>query len=215
MDKDKTPLLLLIGGASGSGKSTIAELLAEQVALDGITSALIRMDDYYPNNDYMPLEERGKINYDDPKIFDYNLLASNLEQLKGGKPIVKPKYDFENHTRKGSEEVKPSDLIILEGIYALYDQKIVGLSDYRIYVNTPLECCMTRRMRRDLVVRGRNPDEVITRLEKDVIPMFWEHVFKTKANAISIIEWDYSKTAAVDVIVGYVYKHFYGVKHQV
>lgn len=207
MSKDNQPFLMLIGGASGSGKTTISKLVVERVSPD-ISSAIISMDDYYPNNDSMPFEERCKINYDDPSIFDYELLASNLMNLRQGNKVIKPVYSFEKHTRlEQTEPVDPCQLIILEGIYALYDLRIREMSDYMVFVDTPVEECLLRRIERDCKERGRDISEVSWRLRNHVLPMYREHVMKTRWFANNILPWDYTNERAVDGLVGVV--HYY------
>ncbi|MBT7902910.1 uridine kinase [Candidatus Woesearchaeota archaeon] len=182
-------LLMLIGGASGSGKTTIAKNLVGQVSRE-IGAIHLSMDDWYPDNSHLSFEDRCKLNFDDPKIFDYDLLYRQLADLKRGRRIDKPIYSFEEHTRTDNVlEVEPCDLIILEGIYALFDPRIVKLADYAYFVDTPIEECVIRRMERDIAERGRDLKEVSGRLRRDVIPAYHKHVKLTANNAPYRIDW--------------------------
>jgi len=204
MGKEDKPMLMLMGGASGSGKTTIAELVISRVS-PYISSVMIKMDDYYPNNDALSFEDRCKINYDDPGIFDYELLYSNLSDLMHGREITKPVYCFEQHNRKKeSVHVGPCQFIMLEGIYALYDARIRDLATIKFYVDTPLEECMARRIERDCKERGRNVAEVIWRLRNHVLPMYEEHVIKTRKKSNFNIDWNDDKERVINGLVGIV-----------
>ena len=207
MGVDKT-LILLFGGASGSGKTTIAEMLMKLVP-ENISKVIISLDDYYPDNSKIPFKERCKINYDDPAIFDYALLADHLKKLKQGKSIQKPTYSFTEHTRTDKTElIEPVNLIIVEGLYTLFNKKVLEVADFKIYVDTPMWECALRRVMRDCQERGRDMDEVANRLRNDVVPMFYKHVYDTRKNADMMIEWSYYRHQSIDGLVRIIKSYF-------
>jgi uridine kinase len=169
---------ILIAGASGSGKTTLAERLSECLGRE--RSLIIALDSYYRDLSHLTICERERVNFDHPDALDLPLLNQNLLSLKNGERVKIPQYDFKLHTRSGySETHVHTDVVIVEGIYALYWPQIRMLGDHTVFIDTPLSICLSRRIERDQRERGRTYESIITQWERTVEPMFKEHALKT------------------------------------
>ena len=192
-------ILILIAGGTGAGKTTVTNEIVEE--LNGHVT-VINQDDYYKSYDDMPIEERKKINFDHPDAVDMNLLVLHLKRLLKGQSVPMPRYDFIKHKRKSVKEVvRPSKVIIMEGIMALEDERIRELASIKIYVESDDDIRFIRRLVRDVNERGRTVDDVIDQYLSTVKPMYHEFVKPTKRYADIIIPNDKSHSIAVDVIV--------------
>lgn len=192
-------ILILIAGGSGAGKTTVTNEIVEELH-ENVT--VINQDDYYKSFDDIPFEERKKINYDHPEAIDNNLLLLHLKRLLKGQSIPMPKYDYIKHKRKSVKEVvRPASIIILEGIFALEDEKIRNLASIKIYVESDDDIRFIRRMVRDVNERGRSVDDVIDQYLSTVKPMYHSFVKPTKRYADIIIPNDNSHSIAVDIII--------------
>lgn len=192
-------LLISIAGGTASGKTTVVSEIAKNFKKNEIS--LVCMDNYYKRRDDLSLEERKKINYDHPDAIDMELLKNDIKDLLNGKEIKMPIYDFKNHNRSDEfEVVKPSKVIILEGILALYDEEIRELSDLLIFVESEADIRFIRRLKRDIEERGRTVDGVIEQYLKTVKPMFEAYVLPTKRYADIIIPNNTKYKMAIDVI---------------
>jgi uridine kinase len=146
------------------------------------------MDNYYEDLGHVAFEERRSVNYDHPSAFEWPLLREQLERLLEGQPIEMPQYDFETHDRKAeTRRVEPTDVIILEGILALYDESINDMLDLRLYVETDADVRILRRIRRDVVDRKRDLEGVIEQYLSTVKPMHEQFIEPTKKHADLII----------------------------
>ena len=135
-------------------------------------ATVISEDAYYRNQSAYTLAEREKLNYDHPDAFDYELLVDQLDTLKCGKPIASPIYNYSNHSR--SEQTKtiiPAPIVFVEGILVFANEALVSRFDLKIFVDTPLDICLARRIRRDLKTRGRDLESVLDQYEQYVHPM--------------------------------------------
>ena len=147
------PILISVAGGSASGKTTVVDEIIEAMA--GYDITVLRHDDYYNDQSDLSMEERYKTNYDHPSSLDNDLLVEHLEALLDNKPIMKPIYDFVLHNRSDKKElVNPTNIIILEGILVLADQRIRNLSDIKIYVESDDDIRFIRRLQRDIKERG-------------------------------------------------------------
>lgn len=193
-------LVIAIAGGTGSGKTTVAKAIIRELADERIT--LISMDSYYRDQSHLPLSERIKTNYDHPDAIDKDLLISHIQDLLAGKPIEKPVYCFKTHTRlKETERVEPGDVLIIEGIFALEDERIRNLTDIKIYVETDADIRFIRRLKRDIFERNRTLESVIEQYQNVVRHMHFQFVEPTKHYADIIIpEGGYNKVA-IELIV--------------
>ena len=180
------PFVIGIGGGTGAGKSTITQIICSRYAELGV--CLVDQDSYYQDRSHLSAQERQTINYDHPAAFDHDLLVDHLERLAQGAPIEKPRYCFITHTRSSSVDVVHSaSIIVLEGILALWDPRIRLLTDLKIYVDADPDLRFIRRLRRDVLERGRTVQSVITQYLESVRPMHQEHIEPTKAYADMVI----------------------------
>ena len=194
------PLIIGIAGGSGSGKSTVAERLAG--ALGGTRVAFLDMDAYYRHFPDMPFEERRLMNFDHPDAFDLDLLSEHLGQLADRRGIAKPAYDFVNHLRKPvTEQVEPADVIVVDGIILLVDERIRARCDVKVFVDTEADIRLIRRIRRDMAVRGRPLEEILDQYLKTVQPMHLQFVEPSKRYADIIIPRGGENAVAIDLLV--------------
>ena len=196
----KTTLIGIAGG-SASGKSSVSKKVYEASSSYG-SVAIIKMDDYYKKLDNLTMEERASINYDHPNSFDVDLLVSNLNDLKNGKPIDKPIYDFTIHNRKQETElILPSNVVIVEGILIFAIPEIRDLFDIKLFVDTPDDIRFIRRLKRDVKKRGRDVESVINQYLTTVRPMHHLFVEPSKQYADIIVPEGGKNVVAVDFIV--------------
>lgn len=174
-----------IAGGSGSGKSTFAKRLKDRFPED---IALVSCDNYYLSRSDMPFEERKKQNYDSPDAFEFELMISQIMDLKNGKDVLCPVYDFALHTRSDRVvEIKSKPVILIDGILIFAEPKLREIMDMRVYVETDADERILRRVRRDICERGRDLDGVIEQYLATVKPMHNQYVEPTKAYADIII----------------------------
>ena len=174
-----------IAGGTGAGKTTVARLITENVA-DAVTR--IPLDNYYEDLSHLDLEAREEVNYDHPDAFEWELLREHLEALLSGQTVEMPQYDFEVHNRKDETvTVEPTDVIVVEGILALYDDEINEMLDLRLYVETDADVRILRRIERDVIERGRELEGVIDQYLSTVKPMHEQFIEPTKKHADLII----------------------------
>lgn len=180
-----SPVVLAVAGCSGSGKTTLAEELAR--VLGGIHFPL---DNYYRDLSHLPPAERALANFDDPAILESPLLAAHVGALARGEDIARPLYDFSTHTRivGRTETVRAGAVLLVEGIFALCYQELLPLYDLRVYVDTPDEICFQRRLRRDMVERGRSPESVCLQYDATVRPAALQWVRPSAAHADLVVD---------------------------
>ena len=200
MNQPEKPIIIGITGGSGSGKTTIAHEIANQIeANDRIV--IMTQDSYYKDNTGLPMSERQKINYDHPNAFDMPLLEAQLNQLLHRKPIEMPTYDFTEHTRSDKTvHINPADIIILEGILVLFNEEIRNLMDIKVYVDTDDDIRFIRRLERDMKERGRSLDSVINQYLTTVKPMYHQFIEPTKRYADIIIPKKKKNNVAIDML---------------
>jgi uridine kinase len=194
------PLIIGIAGGSGSGKSTVAHNVAE--ALNAFSVAFIDMDAYYRNFTGLSLDERRQLNWDHPDAFDYDLLASQLEQLSARRTIEKPAYDFVTHLRADETvTVEPSDVIVIDGILLFVDERVRDLCDVKVFVDADADIRLIRRIERDTETRGRPLDEIIAQYLSTVQPMHLQFVEPSKRYADIIVPRGGHNAVAIEMIV--------------
>ena len=163
------PLFIGITGGSGSGKTTIVKKIFAEVPQKSIT--IIEHDSYYKDQSELTFEERCKNNYDHPFAFDTDLLVQHIKDLKEGKAINKPIYDYEIHNRKKEcVMVEPKEIIIVEGLLVFYEKKIRDLLDIKIFVDTDSDIRLMRRIIRDMNERGRTLESILNQYVDTVRP---------------------------------------------
>ena len=193
------PVVIGIAGCSGSGKTTLAEELAR--VLGGIHFPL---DNYYRDLSHLDPEERARTNFDDPATIENSLLAEHVAGLARGEAIERPLYDFATHTRVAdrTETVQPSPFVIVEGIFALHYAELLPIYALRVYVDVPDGLCYERRLKRDVVDRGRTPDSVREQYESTVRQSAIEWVKPSRANADLVIDGTLELDWKVEMVVG-------------
>lgn len=195
------PIIIGIAGGTASGKTTIANQLLE-VFKDEAHVCVIRQDDYYKDQSHKTMAERVKNNYDHPDAFDTSLLVEQLNELKNGKMIYKPTYDFELHNRSDHYEmIAPSQVIILEGIFVLAETTVRDLCDIKIYCDTPDDIRFIRRLVRDVNERGRTVDNVIEQYLSTVKPMHDAFIEPSKKYADIIFPEYNQNDVAIDLLI--------------
>jgi len=194
------PLIIGIAGGSGSGKSTVAENVAELLTTSSV--AFIDMDAYYKNFSSLSLDERRTLNWDHPDAFDFDLLCSHLESLSRGKTIDKPEYDFVTHLRRAEPtRVEPADVIVIDGILLFVDDRVRELCDVKVFVDADADIRLIRRIERDTNVRGRPLDEIIEQYLSTVQPMHLQFVEPSKRYADVIVPRGGHNAIAIEMIV--------------
>jgi len=182
-----------IAGGTGAGKTTVAREVADSV---GEAVTRIPIDNYYHDLSHLERDERADVNYDHPDAFEWSLLMEHLDALLMGQPIEMPQYDFTIHNRKDETvQVTPSDVIVVEGIFALYDDAVTDRLDLNVYVETDADVRILRRIRRDVVERERDLEGVIEQYLDTVKPMHEQFVAPTKTEADIIIPEGANQTA--------------------
>lgn len=181
-------IILGIAGGTGSGKTSVAKVILEDLKLYGCDVVLLEQDSYYAQKDNLSLEERKKLNYDHPSIIDFDLLIEHIIDLKNGKSIEKPNYDFTNHIRmKETTKLEPHNIIIVEGILIFAEEKLRNLFDMKIFVHTDDDIRLLRRIERDMKERGRSFENIKEQYINTVKPMHNEFVEPSKKYADVII----------------------------
>lgn len=200
MSSSKKPFIIGVAGGSGSGKTTVVENLIKVLGKKSVT--FISHDDYYKNQDHLPIEERIKTNYDHPKALETDLLISQLGELIAGKEVQQPTYDFVNHTRSlKTVLLKPNPVIILEGILIFESKKLRNLFDLKVFVDTEDDIRVIRRIKRDIEERGRTFEYVVDQYLKFTKPMHNEFVEPNKRYADIIIPEGGENRVALDLLL--------------
>ena len=201
--------MLIIGicGASGSGKSTLAAELKQK--LKG-TTLLLNQDAYYRDHAYLPFEERVKINYDEPDVFEHDELLYDINCLKQGKTITRKAYDYVHHCRADlhNELISPPDTVIIEGIHAFHDERLRELMDFKLYLSVDPDICLLRRIKRDIIERGRDIVGIESQYLNTVKPMYEKYI-RAYVNYADIIVARGGKNARIsDMLAAYINKGF-------
>lgn len=199
------PLVVGIAGGTGSGKTTVAHKLAAAMPTD--RCATIEHDAYYRDQSHLPFEERTRINYDHPSSLESTLLAEHLRELRAGRAVDVPIYDFATHCRRrDTRHVVPARVIIVEGILVFTEPSLRELFDIKIFVDTDADIRLIRRIRRDLEQRGRSFQSVRDQYYATVRPMHLEHVEPSKRWADLIVPEGGDNKVALDVILGQLWR---------
>jgi len=195
----KRPIIIGVTGGSGSGKTSVSRAILNHFPEHSIM--MLEHDSYYKDQSHLEFEERLKTNYDHPFAFDTDLLIEHLEVLLNYETIEKPVYDYVHHTR--SEETviqEPRDVIILEGILILEDERLRNMMDIKVYVDTDDDIRIIRRIKRDIEERGRTLDSVIDQYLTVVKPMYHQFIEPTKRYADVVVPEGGKNHVAIDLI---------------
>lgn len=193
------PLIVGIAGGTGSGKTTVAQVIAETFP---DRSVILPQDAYYKANRHLPFEERAKQNYDHPNAFDNQLFIQDLLAIKRGEAIKRPVYSYAQHTRLDETIlVQPREVILVDGILIFASESLRELFDIKIYVDTDADLRILRRVVRDLNERGRSLDSVIEQYVNSVKPMHDAFVEPTKRFADIIIPEGAFNQVGMDILM--------------
>ena len=198
-------LIIGIAGGSGSGKSTISQAIKNMFG-DNIT--IINHDNYYKRQVGRTYDERAKVNYDCPDAFDTDLMAEHIQALKRGETILCPVYDYTIHNRSDETiEIKPTSVLIIDGILILAEESLRSLMDIKIFVDTPDDIRILRRIRRDVNERARSLDSVIDQYLTTVRPMHELYVGPSRKYADIIVPEGGKNMVAMEMIQNRVMNH--------
>lgn len=155
-------------------KSTLADALANRL---GDRCLVIQQDCYYRDHPDLSFTERAKLNYDEPGIFDHDLLLHDMNTLISGQPITRKAYDYTQHRRADTDElIYPHDVVILEGIHCFFDPRLMKLMFLKLYMKVDADICLLRRIERDILERGRSIDSISDQYRATVRPMFSQYI---------------------------------------
>ena len=195
----KEPLVIGIAGGTGSGKTTISNLIIDRVGRENIAS--LSHDAYYRDMVNLPLKKRAKVNYDHPDSLETELLVKQIKELKHGNTIHMPVYDFTTHSRKQETiTITPQPVILVDGILIFVEKDLRKLFDVKIFVDTDADLRFIRRLQRDISERGRTQESVIKQYLKTVRPMHLEFVEPSKRYADVIIPEGGMNQVALDMV---------------
>lgn len=192
-------ILIGIAGGSGSGKTLVARTIVRELGSDRVV--IIDQDSYYKNLEDVPFRDREARNFDHPDAFDNELLKRHIRELLAGRPVEQPIYDYAEHRRLAeTRHVGDHLVIVLEGILIFVDPELLELMDIKLFIDADPDVRFIRRLRRDLVERGRSVDSVIRQYEESVRPMHLQFVDPTKRYADVIIPEGGHNKVAIDLV---------------
>jgi len=192
-------ILIGIAGGSGSGKTLVARNIVRELGSDRVV--IIDQDSYYKNLEDIPARDREVRNFDHPDAFDTELLKRHVGELLEGRPIEQPIYDYSEHRRlKESRHIGDHLVVVLEGILIFVDPELRALMDIKLFVDADADVRFIRRLRRDLVERGRSVDSIIRQYEESVRPMHMQFVEPSKRYADLIIPEGGHNRVAIDLV---------------
>lgn len=197
-------LIIGVTGGSGSGKTTVVRKIVQSLPPDSVV--VIPQDMYYKDGAHLPFEERAKINYDHPFAFDSDLLIGDLEALREGRAIDQPVYSFITHSRLPDRlRVDTHPCVIVEGILILEDERLRNLLDIKVYVDTDADVRFIRRLKRDIVERGRSVESVMDQYLNTVRPMHLQFTEPTRRYADIVVPEGGANEVAIDLLAARVH----------
>ena len=197
-----------IAGGSGSGKTRLVKNILSEINTKKVISIMV--DSYYKDLSHLSFDKRCENNFDHPDSIDFELLYNDLKKILNNQPIKTPVYDYKTHTRKKNEFqlIDNVNVILLEGIFALYSEKIRNLMDLKIFVDTPSDIRILRRVKRDVNKRARTIESIIKQYNDTVRPMYIKFVKPTKDYADLIIPYGGKNITSIDTIVTNIKKNY-------
>lgn len=196
-------LIIGIAGGTGSGKTTVVRSILDSLPQEEV--AVIPQDSYYNDNKHIPLEERLKMNYDEPAAIEWTLLCDHLKQLKEGKTIQMPTYDFITCSRLDKTvTVEPREVVVVEGILVLADKPLRDMMDVKVFVDADADDRLIRVIHRDCIERGRTPQMVIDRYSETLKPMHELYIEPSKRYADLIVPQGGHNRVAVKLLTDYI-----------
>jgi uridine kinase len=206
-----TSCIIAIAGPSGSGKSRFAANLLREVERHdpALAPLLLTEDAYYRDQSHLALQEREAVNYDHPDAIEQDLLREHLDTLRRGHGVDVPSYDYTVHTRcAATTRAEPSPVIIVEGILLLSNPRLREAFDIRFFLDTPLDICLLRRIRRDMRERGRSLESIAQQYESTVRPMHEAYIAPSAAHADMAIKGGGDNPVALRVVCDMVLRLF-------
>ena len=196
-------LIIGIAGGTGSGKTTVVRKIMERLPKGEV--GIISQDSYYKDSSHIPVEERQKINFDEPDAFEWDLLISHLKMLKQGKSIEMPTYSYLTCTRQEETvHMEPHDVVLVEGILVLSDKRLRNMMDIKVFVDADGDERLIRVISRDCIERGRTPQMVIDRYELVLKPMHLKHIEPAKRFADLIVPQGGHNEVAINLLTDYI-----------
>lgn len=199
MSPSGRPILIGIAGGSGSGKTLVAKTVVRDLGSEKVV--IIDQDSYYRDLEQVPLADRDLRNFDHPDAFDTDLLRTHLQDLREGRSVRQPIYDYTRHARtRETRAVGEHEVIVLEGILIFFDPGLRSLMDIKVFIDADADVRFIRRLQRDIHERGRSPDSVIRQYQESVRPMHLQFVEPTKRYADIIIPEGGHNSVAIDLL---------------
>ena len=196
-------IIIGIAGGTGSGKTTVVDKILTSFPAGEV--AVIPQDSYYKDSSHIPVEERSKINFDEPAAIEWSLLTEQLSRLRDGHTIQMPTYSYLTCTRQAETvEVSPCDVVLVEGILVLTDPVLREMMDVKVFVDADADDRLIRVIARDCIERGRTPQMVIDRYEKVLKPMHCQYIEPSKRYADLIVPQGGSNTVAIRLLTDYI-----------
>lgn len=195
--------IIAIAGASASGKSLFASTVYQELVaeLGGERISVLQEDAYYRDQSHLSPEQRVLTNYDHPSAFEHDLLNDHLQKLRNDETVAMPQYSYQEHTRiEKTIPVAPARVILVEGILLLNSKKLRQQFDISVFMDTPLDICLLRRINRDMELRGRTLASITEQYEKYVRPAFFDFIFPSKQHADLVVTRGGQNEIAIDII---------------
>ena len=196
-------LVIGIAGGTGSGKTTVVRRIIESLPPDEV--AVMPQDCYYRDNSHIPLETRLKMNYDEPASIEWELLCRQLEELKEGRSVEMPTYDFLTCSRmKETVRLEPKEVVVGEGILVPTDKQLRNMTDVKVFVDADADERLIRVIQRDCIERGRTPQMVIDRYQETLKPMHELYIEPSKRYADLIVPQGGNNRVAIKLLTDYI-----------